>query len=48
VTDAYREQVDWYAKFGFIPIEDVAANGPQKMLLDMRTIRAAVQGEESG
>lgn len=43
ITDAYRHRVDWYAKYGFIPIEGAAKDGPQKMFLDIRTIRAALQ-----
>ena len=41
VTDAYREQASWYAKYGFIPVEGTPKDGPQKMFLDVRTIRAA-------
>ena len=43
ITDAYRDKVDWYARYGFIPIEGAAESGPQKMFLDARTIRAALQ-----
>lgn len=43
VTDAYRNRVDWYAKYGFIPIEGSAENGPQRMFLDVRTIRMALK-----
>lgn len=43
ITDAYRHRVEWYAKYGFIPIEGAANDGPQKMFLDIRTIRAALQ-----
>ena len=42
VTDAYRDRVSWYARYGFVPIEGAAENGPQRMFLDMRTIRAAL------
>jgi GNAT superfamily N-acetyltransferase len=42
VADAYRNMVGWYAKFGFIPIEGGADTGPQRMFLDIRTIRAAI------
>lgn len=42
ITDAYRHRVKWYAKYGFIPIEGAAKDGPQKMFLDIRTIRAAL------
>lgn len=43
ITDAYRDKVGWYARYGFIPIEGATENGPQKMFLDVRTIRAALQ-----
>lgn len=43
ITDAYRDKIDWYAKYGFIPIEGGREDGPQKMFLDIRTIRAAMQ-----
>lgn len=43
ITDAYRRRVEWYSKYGFIPIEGAAKDGPQKMFLDIRTIRVALQ-----
>ena len=43
ITDAYRERVSWYARYGFVPIEGAAATGPQRMFLDMRTVRAALR-----
>jgi GNAT superfamily N-acetyltransferase len=43
VTDAYRERTDWYARYGFVPIEGAAPEGPQRMFLDIRTIRAALR-----
>jgi GNAT superfamily N-acetyltransferase len=42
ITDAYRDRVSWYARYGFVPIEGAAA-GPQRMFLDLRTVRAALQ-----
>src|ERR1700728_4598334 len=30
ITDAYRDQVGWYAKYGFIPIEDTTKDRPRK------------------
>src|SRR6202795_1313188 len=42
ITDAYRDRVSWYARYGFVPIEGAAATGPQRMFLDMRTVRAAL------
>jgi GNAT superfamily N-acetyltransferase len=43
VTDAYRNRVSWYAKYGFVPIEGTAESGPQRMFLDIRTVRAALR-----
>jgi hypothetical protein len=32
ITDAYRDRMSWYARYGFIPIEGAAAaEGPQRM-----------------
>ena len=47
ITDAYRDRVGWYARYGFVPIESAAVTGPQRMFLDMRTIRAALPGKAS-
>lgn len=43
VTDAYRGRIGWYARYGFVPIEGSAEDGPQRMFLDIRTIRAAIR-----
>jgi predicted N-acetyltransferase YhbS len=43
ITDAYRDRVGWNAKYGFIPIEGAERDDPQKMFLDVRTIRAALK-----
>jgi GNAT superfamily N-acetyltransferase len=43
VTDAYRDKVAWYARYGFVPIEGSAKNGPQRMFLNVRTIRTAYE-----
>jgi len=43
VTDAYRDKIEWYAKYGFVPIEGASEEGPQKMFMDLRTIRKAMQ-----
>jgi predicted N-acetyltransferase YhbS len=43
ITDAYRDRVGWYARYGFVPVEGAATEGPQRMFLDIRTIRMAVQ-----
>jgi GNAT superfamily N-acetyltransferase len=42
VTDAYRDRISWYARYGFVPIEGAAESGPQRMYLDLRTVRAAL------
>lgn len=43
ITDAYRDKIGWYARYGFIPIEGASEGASQKMFLDVRTIRAALQ-----
>ena len=43
LTDAYRNRVEWYAKYGFVPIEGAPEGGTQKMFLDVRTIRMALK-----
>jgi GNAT superfamily N-acetyltransferase len=43
ITDAYRDRTDWYAKYGFVALEGVAESGPQRMFLDMRTLRLALK-----
>jgi GNAT superfamily N-acetyltransferase len=48
VTDAYRDRVGWYARYGFVPIEGSADGGPQRMFLDMRTMRAAIEAARRG
>ena len=47
ITDAYPNKVGWYARYGFVPIEGAAASSPQKMFLDVRTIRRALSSESS-
>jgi GNAT superfamily N-acetyltransferase len=42
VTDAYPGRTAWYARYGFVPIAGAAESGPQRMFLDLRTIRAAL------
>ena len=42
ITDAYRDRVSWYSRYGFVPIDGAAATGPQRMFLDVRTLRAAL------
>ena len=41
ITDTVRDRVSWNARYGFVSIEGAAATGPQRMFLDVRTIRAA-------
>jgi GNAT superfamily N-acetyltransferase len=48
ITDAYRDRIGWYARFGFVPIEGPGEDGPQRMFLDIRTIRTAVEAAKSG
>jgi GNAT superfamily N-acetyltransferase len=47
ITDAYPDKAGWYARYGFLPLEGAAANRPQKMFLDMRTIRRASSSASS-
>ena len=47
VTDAYPDKAGWYARYGFILLEGAAASGPQRMFLDVRTIRRASSFESS-
>lgn len=42
VTDAYRDRISWYARYGFALIQGETASEPQRMFLDIRTIRKAV------
>jgi GNAT superfamily N-acetyltransferase len=48
VTDAYRHSVSWYRRYGFVPIEGSVEGGPQRMFLDIRTIRAAIEAAPRG
>ena len=43
ITDAYRDRMSWYARYGFVAIEGALEEGPQRMFLDIRTVRAALQ-----
>jgi GNAT superfamily N-acetyltransferase len=47
ITDAYPDKARWYARYGFVPLEGSPATGPQKMFLDVRTIRRASSSESS-
>jgi GNAT superfamily N-acetyltransferase len=42
ITDAHGDRISWYARYGFVPIEGAAESGPQRMYLDLRTVRAAM------
>jgi GNAT superfamily N-acetyltransferase len=42
ITDAYRDRIGWYAKYGFVPIGGTSESGPTRMFLDIRTVRAAL------
>ena len=43
VTDTYRDKIDWYARYGFVPLEGAAERGLQRRFLDIRTVRLAVK-----
>ena len=43
ITDAYRDRMSWYARYGVVPIEGSAPEAAQKMFLDIRTIRKALR-----
>lgn len=44
ITDAYRDKVSWYAKYGFIPLEGGTENQPtRRMFLDIRTLKATLK-----
>src|ERR1019366_7494285 len=47
IADAYRNRIDWYARYGFVALEGAAAAGPQRMFLDIRTLRMAMKGQSS-
>ena len=43
IADAYPNRTAWYARYGFAPLEGGAEDGPQRMFLDIRTIRMALK-----
>ena len=43
IPDAYRDAIGWYARYGFVTLEGAAASGPQRMYLDIRTVRIALK-----
>ena len=42
IADVYRERIAWYARYGFVALEGSATSGPQRMFLDLRTVRKAL------
>jgi GNAT superfamily N-acetyltransferase len=45
ITDAYLDKVAWYAHYGFVSMDNTAESQTQKMFIDIRTIRAALQNK---
>jgi GNAT superfamily N-acetyltransferase len=43
ITDAYPNRATWHARYGFVPLEGGVEDGPQRMFLDIRTIRMALK-----
>jgi hypothetical protein len=43
MTGLLRTRTGWYAKYGFVPLQGAAESGPQRMFLDIRTVRAALR-----
>jgi len=43
ITDAYKDRIDWYAGYGFVPLAGTAETGKQRMFLDIRTLRQALK-----
>jgi GNAT superfamily N-acetyltransferase len=43
IADVYWDRINWYARYGFVALEGGAPSGPQRMFLDMRTLRRAVK-----
>jgi hypothetical protein len=43
ITDAYRDAIGWYARYGFVTLEGAAASGPQRMYLDISSVRMALK-----
>ena len=44
ITDAYSSAVEWYGRYGFIALDPAPAGRPQRMFLDLRTLRASLKG----
>ena len=43
ITDAYQHRTSWYERYGFVRIEGAAESRPQRMFLDLRTMRGALR-----
>jgi GNAT superfamily N-acetyltransferase len=43
IADAYPNRTAWYARYGFVPVEGGVEHGPQRMFLDIRTVRMALK-----
>ncbi len=43
ITDAYRDRIEWYARYGFVSLEGTSETGPLRMFLDIRTLRQALK-----
>jgi len=41
IADVYRDRIAWNARYGFVALEGSATSGPQRMFLDIRTVRKA-------
>ena len=41
IADAYRDRIDWYGRYGFVALAGGAPGGPERMFLDIRTVRMA-------
>ncbi|MGD0225860.1 MAG: GNAT family N-acetyltransferase [Terriglobia bacterium] len=46
IADAYRNRIDWYARYGFVALEGGDVSRPERMFLDIRTVRMALKGKE--
>jgi GNAT superfamily N-acetyltransferase len=46
IADAYRDRVNWYARYGFVALEGAAESSPHRMFLDIRTIRMALKSSQ--
>jgi len=44
IADVYHDRLDWYARYGFVALEGGVPGGPQRMFLDLRTVRMALKG----